>query len=144
MTDRIEQVQEWLAAIKADTGRVKNVLKDWTKFDEERASGGGFRNPLAARANEILATSSKTTVSDKMDAHNQLAQDHFIARNKAMESGKEDQAKAHDLAGKAHMAAENAWHAVGRNEGGMDTAMQRTQAAAAKTNNAAYLESAQR
>jgi len=99
--------------------------------------GGGGQDTLAQRAGEILSTMGKTTISDKIEAHDKLASDHFIARNKALESGKEDQAEAHNLAGKGHMSAADAWRAYGRNEGGESTAVQRTQAAAGKSNRAA-------
>jgi len=140
--DNIENLKAELAKAEARLADITKSLAKGGPGSGPHKGGGDGANVLSVRAGDILRTAGKTTISDKMDAHNQLAQDHFIARNKAMESGKEDQAKAHELAGKAHMMAENAWHSfgTGMGGGGEATAMQRTQNAANKTNNAAYLE----
>ena len=142
IAETLKEVFDDIAKAQAAVARlddiiVKGDVAGHAFHGNQFTGGGGGQDVLAQRAGDILRTMGKTTISDKIDAHNQLAADHFIARNKALESGKEDQAKLHNIAGKGHMSAANAWRAYGRNEGGEATAVQRTQDAAGKSNRAA-------
>jgi len=144
-------------------GHAAEVAKELLeKFSDEEArddhgrwtSGGGAGDSLSSRAGLILTNQGKMPIEDKLDAHNQLAIDHTLARNKAQESGNEDLAKLHNLAAKAHISAKDAWLNYSKNEGGLGArgkdwekfldikneqeakAVQRTQTAAEKSRRA--------